>query len=98
MIRVEVEPYCHECLDFEPDLERPKRSVLHGDDLSGKRMVFVTVVILLFGVNIRNAAEKSRSIWRSAKNWIEDGLIVFEKGKHYDLLNLKNFAVAFLKR
>lgn len=32
MIRVEVEPYCNDCLIFEPDVEEPKRAYA-GDDV-----------------------------------------------------------------
>lgn len=30
-IRLEVEPYCGACLDFEPDVTKPERTVLYGD-------------------------------------------------------------------
>ena len=33
MIRIEVEEYCHNCLDFSPDITRPERmtTVLLGE-------------------------------------------------------------------
>lgn len=33
MIRVEVEPYCQQCLDFEPDVTKPERHMLKGTEL-----------------------------------------------------------------
>ena len=30
MIRVDVEPYCDKCLDFEPDVTKPERCKLKG--------------------------------------------------------------------
>lgn len=35
MIKLEVEPYCQQCLDFTPDVTRPERMV--SEDLKGKR-------------------------------------------------------------
>jgi hypothetical protein len=33
MIRVDVEEYCHECLDFNPDVSKAERVTL-GDEMS----------------------------------------------------------------
>lgn len=30
MIRIDIQEYCHECVDFKPDVERPVR--MFGDD------------------------------------------------------------------
>ena len=35
MIKLEVEPYCQQCLDFTPDVVRPEREII--EDLKGKR-------------------------------------------------------------
>lgn len=31
-IRLEVQEYCSECWDFTPDVIKPERTVLYGDD------------------------------------------------------------------
>ena len=36
MIRLEVEPYCQECQDFEADVERPECNLFFGTDPDGK--------------------------------------------------------------
>lgn len=40
MIRVEVEPYCQQCLDFEPDVTKPERCMFEGEEF-----VFTDTVI-----------------------------------------------------
>jgi hypothetical protein len=37
MIRLEVEPYCQECQDFEADVERPECNLFLAPILMGKR-------------------------------------------------------------
>lgn len=37
MIRLEVEPYCQECQDFEADVERPECNLFFGTDPDGKK-------------------------------------------------------------
>lgn len=32
MIRLDVEDYCMDCLDFEADVTKPERTVVYGDD------------------------------------------------------------------
>jgi hypothetical protein len=32
MIRIEVEEYCHQCLDFTPDVTPPNRMTVWGGD------------------------------------------------------------------
>lgn len=32
MIRIEVEEYCHACMDFSPDVTRPTREVVYIHD------------------------------------------------------------------
>ena len=34
MIRIEVEGYCHACLDFSPDITKPQREELPGGGYS----------------------------------------------------------------
>lgn len=38
MIKVEVDPYCEECLCFEPEIERPETNTLYGNDPDGRRI------------------------------------------------------------
>lgn len=44
MIRLEVEDYCHECLDFTPDVIKPEREV--SEDIKGKHHVAYTDTII----------------------------------------------------
>ena len=44
MIRLDVENYCHECLDFTPDVTKPERETT--EDLKGKRHVAYTDTIV----------------------------------------------------
>ena len=32
MIKLDIQEYCQECLDFEPDVERPTREVLRSSE------------------------------------------------------------------
>lgn len=41
MIRLEVEPYCQECQDFEADVERPECDLLFGVDYDGKTLTYL---------------------------------------------------------
>lgn len=34
MIRVEVEKYCSECMDFEPDVEKPQKMYAYMDEIT----------------------------------------------------------------
>ena len=34
MIRVEVEDYCSECLDFQPDVEKPQKIYAYMDEIT----------------------------------------------------------------
>ena len=42
MIRLEVEPYCQECQDFEADVERPECNLFFGTDPDGKKIELLT--------------------------------------------------------
>lgn len=37
MIRVEVEEYCHQCLDFSPDVIKPERIYAGGEEVTALR-------------------------------------------------------------
>lgn len=39
MIKLEVEPYCHECPDFDPDLQRPEQEVINYREPGSKRLI-----------------------------------------------------------
>lgn len=43
MIRLDVEQYCHECPDFEPDVQRPEKDILYGSDPSGRSLQLVSM-------------------------------------------------------
>lgn len=58
MIRVEVEPYCQECLDFEPDLKRPEKTILYGLDPCEKPIELVTVSDSIIRCKYRNRCRK----------------------------------------
>lgn len=34
MIRVEVEDYCSECMDFEPDVEKPQKMYAYMNEIT----------------------------------------------------------------
>lgn len=44
MIRLDIEKYCHECLDFTPDVIKPEREVT--EDIKGKRHISYTDTIV----------------------------------------------------
>ena len=66
MIRLEVEPYCQECQDFEADVERPECDLLFGVDYDGKTLTYILMgkrsnsshaAIRSFDANIETVAE-----------------------------------------
>ena len=57
MIRLEVEPYCQECQDFEADVERPECNLFFGTDPDGKRSNSSHAAIRSFDANIETVAE-----------------------------------------
>lgn len=58
MIRLEVEPYCQECQDFEADVERPECNLFFLTPiLMGKRSNSSHAAIRSFDANIETVAE-----------------------------------------
>jgi hypothetical protein len=57
MIRLEVEPYCQECQDFEADVERPECNLFLAPILMGKRSNSSHAAIRSFDANIETVAE-----------------------------------------
>lgn len=58
MIRLEVEPYCQECQDFESDVERPECNLFFlAPILMGKRSNSSHAAIRSFDANIETVAE-----------------------------------------
>ena len=59
MIRLEVEPYCQECQDFEADVERPECNLFFflAPILMGKRSNSSHAAIRSFDANIETVAE-----------------------------------------
>lgn len=33
MIKVDIQPYCEKCLEFDPDIERPSRYFADNDEI-----------------------------------------------------------------
>ena len=34
MIRLDIQPYCEQCCDFDPDVTKPVRNAIYSDDMS----------------------------------------------------------------
>lgn len=44
MIKLEIEPYCEECMNFSPDVVKPEKSILYGfNHNTGEREEVVSV-------------------------------------------------------
>lgn len=44
MIVLEVEPYCQECLSFEPDVEKPEKIIGWGENKKEEYILGDTVI------------------------------------------------------
>ena len=58
MIRLEVEPYCQECQDFEADVERPECNLFFGTDPDGKKIELLTCSDTVIRCKYRNRCRR----------------------------------------
>ena len=58
MIRLEVEPYCQECQDFEADVERPECDLLFGVDYDGKTLTYLQYSDTIIRCKYRNRCRR----------------------------------------
>lgn len=69
MIKLEVEPYCHECPDFDPDLQRPEQEVLYSREPgSGRPTSYVRISDTIVRCKYRIRCQKIQEYLGNQKN------------------------------
>lgn len=65
MIKLVVDPFCHDCLEFEADIQRPDEIVFRGTDPSGEIVELVrdgdTIILCEYRKRCRKLVEYLRT-------------------------------------